>query len=315
MSTRFYRVMVVIVGALLALFSVTGCNDFGATDYGVIHEGDEQNNDIDAVDFDHDEDYAPVYGVLDEEFDDSSVTDEDVPDEDIICPFDENFLDRMEGVDTYFAFRAIGVINDGASTARPTAAFMYKLAPVLPNHPDFKLSQPLVYYSAGVDDGISFYALGDPGTKYYGSAVTTSISKEFLETNRDALLEDPTVEGVTSLQVVTIEEIDATTIKQCTIAVNDIDENGAARGKMSICVAGNVDFSIGENMNMAVNAPLIEDVDKMLEFFEETDPAKLCACFDVNSSAEVPCPGTETPDDDTLLSDSENTDDLLPDDE
>jgi len=310
MSTRFYRVMVVLVGALLALFSVTGCNDFGATDYGVIHEGDEQNNDIDAVDFDHDEDYAPVYGVLDEEFDDSSVTDED-----IICPFDENFLDRMEGVDTYFAFRAIGVINDGTSTARPTAAFQYKLAPVLPDHPDFKLAQGLAYYSAGVDDSISFYALGDPGTKYYGSAVTTSISKEFLETNRDALLEDCNMPGAPTIQMLTIDELDANTYKQCVIAVNDIDENGTAPGKMSICVAGNVDFSIGENMSMAVNAPLTEDVDKMLKFFEETDPAELCACFDVNSGAEVPCLATETPDDDTLLSDSENADDLLPDDE
>lgn len=230
---------------------------------------------------------------------DNEPTDGDVV-EPPACTFDDTYLEAMEGFTTYFAMRAIGVINDATSTARPTAAFQYKLAPVLPEHANFKLAQVLAFYQAETNNGqelISFMALGDPGTKYYTSIAWVAVPKEFLVTNKEALTTTPDVEGAPTVQMITLEEIDATTLKQCTIAINDLAEDQTAPGKMKVCVADNTDFVIDENMKMAVNAPLTEDEAKLMEIFGATDPAELCVCFDVNTSAQVDCPGTETPDD------------------
>ena|GEM_PF-1267553 len=317
MSKRYYRMMAVLAGVLIAFFSVTACkennsagnddqvddSDHPVPEYATPADWDEDDNDSD-----------------DPENGDCCGTDEDevLPEEEVFCPLEDSFLAPMEGVDTYFAFRAIGVINDAASTARPTAASPYKIVVALPEHPDFKLAQPLVYFQRETNNGqelASLMVLGDPGSKYYTSVAWVALPVDFLVSNKEALTLNPDVSGAPTAQMITLDEIDANTLKQCTIAINDIAEDDTAPGKMRLCVADNVDFAVDETMKVAINAPLTEDGSKLLELFGETDPAKLCVCFDVNSSAEVPCPGTETPDDDTLLSDSENADDLLPDDE
>ncbi|HOW52191.1 MAG TPA: hypothetical protein PLV42_09145, partial [bacterium] len=203
------------------------------------------------------------------------------------------------------------VINDATSTARPTAAFQYKLVPVLPEHPDFKLGTPMPYYQAETNNGqelISFLALGDPGTKYYGSVAWVATPKEFLVTNKEALVATPDVDGAATVQMITLTEVDASTVMQCTVAVNDIAEDQTAPGKMKFCVADNTDFVIDENMKMAVNAKLTEDEAKLMELFGATDPAELCVCFDVNTNAQVDCPGAETPDEDAIVSDELLTD-------
>ncbi len=253
--------------------------------------------------------------------DDAPVADEDepgvdeTPDEDTVeppaCTLEDTLLDKIEGYDTYFAMRAIGVINDATSTARPTAAFQYKLVPVLPEHPDFKLGTPMPYYQAETNNGqelISFLALGDPGTKYYGSVAWVATPKEFLVTNKEALVATPDVDGAATVQMITLTEVDASTVMQCTVAVNDIAEDQTAPGKMKFCVADNTDFVIDENMKMAVNAKLTEDEAKLMELFGATDPAELCVCFDVNTNAQVDCPGAETPDEDAIVSDELLTD-------
>jgi hypothetical protein len=276
----------------------------------IVSCGDEPNDDpktdVDNVEVDvvKDDGPLPVDDAVDP-VDDGEVADEDVVE--VVCTLEDTFLDVMEGVDTYFSFRAVGVINDGASTAQPTAAFQFKMFPVMPGQPNFKLTQPLAFYQAETQNGtelIDFLALGDPVGTHYTSIVFVALQKEWLVANRDAIIVTPEIPEAPTVQILVLSTPDATTLKQCVVAANAIDDAGLAIGKMKICTTPTQEFIIDENMKMAVNAKLTEDPTTLVALFGYTDESELCSCFEATSPyANKDCPGTEIPDDDVILTD------------
>jgi hypothetical protein len=240
-----------------------------------------------------------------------------IPDDDGLLPADcteailsDAFLGPQEGFDAYWSFGAAGYINDRTNTsARPGAAFDYKLNLNLPGHPEMVIAKEFPFYIDGVDgngaETIIFYALGDPGTIFYSTYAVTTLSKEWLVAHKEQLTADPLVNIPPLVRIFTATAASDTVVRQCIVAVNDTDPENPdlpAPGKMLVCPADNIEFATYENMYVAVNAKLTEDVDKILAILGLETEEELCSCADPMNNP-VDCPGEETPDDDALVTD------------
>ena len=210
-------------------------------------------------------------------------------------PVEDAFLEQIAGYDAYLAFRAVGMINP-ADAAPPAQLFQSKFVVVLPGHPDTTLDQAAGFILEGELSGnatIEMDVLGDPGTMFYESLTVVILLKEWLITNREALLAEPVVEEAPFVQVMTVEALSQTVVKKCIIAISALDPEHLelpAPGRMQLSVCDNIDFSAEENLRIGVNAKLTEDVPTILSLLGLTDEAELCSCADAATNETVECP-------------------------
>jgi hypothetical protein len=223
---------------------------------------------------------------------------EETPDVDNVCNISDTIVDPNPDYAGYFNAKAIGVINDGNSTATPTYTFTTKLALKLANYPTKTLSSGRAYYSSqALTDGspaIILIAMGDKGAtgKYIGTAVEVILPTADLQSLKDQAVFDFT--GGIQAQVLDIIDL-GSAIEQCVIGVTAIDDAGTsfvATGQ--ICTDKNVDFSIGENMKLGFNLKIEEDITKIETMFQVTTAAELCTCFDNTTNLQVDCATVST---------------------
>lgn len=219
------------------------------------------------------------------------------PDIDTTCNIEDNIVTPNPDYPAYFAAKAIGLINDGASTSSQTMTFTTKVVLKLVNYPEKTILSPRAYYTSGtLTDGsptIILSSIGDKGNvgHSFGTIVENILPVADLQSLKDAGITEFT--GGVPTQVLDIIYLDPVpVVKQCVIAITAIDEAGTAFvGNGVICTDKNVAFAVGETMKLGVNLKLEEDKKKIMEFYQVATEAELCKCADLEGTP-VDCPET-----------------------